>query len=194
MTHPMRPLALAFVLLCALAVHAAEPVAPAGTNWSGDGTIKGKLQGLGTIAGPVDILVDFGPNPGLSLDSNEFRVTIDDGMVAVAFEGTYGTDAKGQPVLVADGNQVALALRDLANHVCEDVLVLGAECDALVLADIGYTDEKFRFKAKTAAGDGDAALTFSGKLPFDLVVSDVPLEVLKGGFSFKTSPPAVLVK
>jgi hypothetical protein len=195
MPRPNRryALGLAFALLFASAARAAEPVAPASTDWRGDGTFKGKLAGAGSTAGPVEIAVDFGPNGGLGLAAGEFRISVtDEAMETFAFEGTFTVDAKGQPVLTPDPTETALELRDLTVHVCESVLLLGPECGFLALLDVAVDPTKLKLKVKTSFGNGDGAtLSLAGKLPF--VLSN-GVDELRATFSVKTSPPAELVK
>ena len=178
-------------LLFASAASAAEPVAPASTDWLGTATFKGKLVAGGGSPGPVPLAVDFGPNGGLGLAAGEFRITADDGMETFVVEGTFVVDAKGQPVLTADTAALAVALKALLLHICEDILLLGSACDTVALFGVEVDPAKIQLKAKTNAGSDGATLALAAKLPFVLTTPDRAVRV---SFSMKTSPPAELVK
>jgi hypothetical protein len=169
MSYRRSFVALVCTLLCASAGWAADPVAPAGTDWVGTGSFKGKLSGAGSTSGPVDIDVHFGPDAGLSLAADEFQISADDGMAIFLVEGTFVVDAKGQPLLTPDPVALETQLKALLIHVCEDILLL---------------------KVKTKAGSGGGGtLGLSAKLPFELTSG---MEVVRATFSLKTSPPAQL--
>jgi len=179
-------------LLFASAALAADPVAPASTDWRGAATFKGKLVSGGGSPGPVDLAVDFGPNGGLGLGAGEFRITADDGMESFVVEGTFDVDAKGQPVLTPDTVALEDQLEALLLHICEDILMLGTACDQVALLDVEVDPAKLQLKAKTNAGNGDGAtLALSAKLPFVLTNG---VDAVRVSFSIKSSPPADLVK
>ena len=183
---------LVCTLFFASAALAADPVAPAGTNWRGAAVFKGKLVGGGGSPGPVDLAVDFGPNGGLGLGAGEFRITADDGMETFVVEGTFAVDAKGQPVLTPDTVALEEQLEVLLLHICQDILMLGSTCDQVALFEVAADPAKVQLKAKTNAGNGDGAtLALAAKLPF---VLNNGADDVRVSFSMKSSPPAELVK
>ena len=188
-----RPIAaLVYALFFASAALAADPVAPATTSWRGTATFKGKLVGGGGSPGPVDLAVDFGPNGGFGLGAGEFRITADDGMETFAVEGTFAVDAKGQPVLTPDTLALEDQLEVLLLHICQDILMLGTQCDLVALFEVEVDPAKVQLKAKTNAGNGDGAtLALAAKLPFVLMNGT---DAVRVSFSMKSSPPAELVK
>ena len=176
--------------LAAAPASAADPVAPSNTAWAGTALVKAKVPGE-SLTGLLELTVLFGPNPGASLEANEFEIVLDDGEETLVLTGTYSVDAKGQPVLALDTTLLAAELKDLMIHICQDVLGLGAACDELLALDVALDPERLRTKVKTASGNGDAELVFSAKLPFLLTDG---VDALKFTVSIKTAPPAQLVK
>jgi hypothetical protein len=185
-------IALAFAVgLAAGPGQTAEPVAPSFTSWSGTAVIKAKLPGE-SVAGEVDLDVHFGPNGGLGLAADEFLIVADDGEETLDVTGTYAVNEKGQPVLTLDTTALATELHALVVHVCEDVLVLGAECDILDVLDVVLDPTKLKTKVKTRSDDEDGAeLALNAKLPFLLTNGGGSIKLT---VSLKTSPPAQLVK
>jgi hypothetical protein len=177
--------------VAAAPARAAEPVPPTGTSWSGTAFIKAKLPGE-SVDGLLELTVLFGPNGGFGLDANEFLIVADDGEETLDITGTYAVDEKGQPVLTLDTTALATELHALVVHVCEDILVLGAECDILDILGVVLDPAKLKTKVKTRSDDEDGAdLALSAKLPFLLTNGGGEIKLT---VSLKTSPPAQLVK
>src|SRR5688572_28029183 len=168
MAHTRTIAAFVCTFLFASAASAAEPVAPASTDWPGTAVFKGKLVAGGGSPGPVALAVDFGPNGGLGLAAGEFRITVDDGVETFVVEGTFVVDAKGQPVLTADTVALAVALKTLLLHICEDILLIGTACDTAALFGLAVDPAKIKLTAKTNAGSDGATLALAANLPFVL--------------------------
>jgi hypothetical protein len=178
-------------LLCALlvgsAAGAAEPVPLPGAIFAGEAVIKAKVPDAGTLSGPVEITLSFGPTVTPALDAGEFLIVVDDTEETLELTGTYTVDAKGQPVLTLALPNLGDELRALMIHVCEDILLIDpAECAEI--ADLDADIGAYKLKAKTSQTDG-GVISFSGKIPF--VLTDGMTES-KISLSFKTSPPAPL--
>jgi hypothetical protein len=181
------------VLLLGLAAgsaHAGVVVFPEGSSWSGTAVIKAKVPG-DSVTGLLDLDVHFGPNAGLALGVGEFLIVADDGEETLEVAGDFMLDDKGQPVLFPDTTALATELHDLVIHVCEDVLMLGAQCDIIAMLDVVVDPTKLKLKAKTKSGGDGAVLAFAAKLPFVLTDGD---EAVKLTVSLKAAPPAQLVK
>ena len=190
MTRPIRAFVwLALALLLASSVRAAEPIAPASTIWLGGAQLKGKIPGAGSGGGPADLELLFGPNGGAGLAADEFHLIADDGTVAFDVVGTYGVDAKGQPVLMPDTVALADELKVLMQHICEELVGLSAGCSQIATLDVLYPSP-LQIKVKTKAPNGAVpTLQLSAKLPF--VLTD-GMDAVKVSLSIKSSPPAEL--
>lgn len=98
-----------------------------GTSWAGAGTMKAKLVGQGTLGGPTDFILDFGPIASLGLGPDEFQILVDDGTDTLTFEGTYEEVAPGRVSLLP-------SVASYAGAWCDLFLAGGAEkCEIEVL-------------------------------------------------------------
>jgi hypothetical protein len=176
--------------LAAGPAHAGGLVFPENSSWAGTAVIKAKVPG-DSVAGLVEVDLTFGPNAGLGLGVGEFLMVADDGEETLEVTGDFMLDDKGQPVLFPDTTALETELHDLMVHVCEDVLMLGAECDLFDLLDVVVDPTKLKPKAKIKDGADGTVLGFSAKLPFVLTDGNAGV---KATVSLKSSPPLELVK
>jgi hypothetical protein len=122
-----------------------------GTSWSGLGTMKAKLEGQGTLAGPADFVLDFGPIASLGLGPGEFQILVDDGTDTISFEGTYEEVAPGRARLLP-------SVASYAGAWCDLFLAGGAEeCEIEVLK------MKMRAKAKQTSNGEILRFGFSSR-------------------------------
>jgi hypothetical protein len=179
-------------LLLGLAAGPAQAglVFPENSSWSGIAVIKAKVPG-DSVAGLVELDLTFGPNAGLGLGVGEFLLVADDGEETLEVTGDFMLDDKGQPVLFPDTAALETELHELMVHVCEDVLMLGAECDLLGILDVVADPAKLKLKAKIKDGSDGTVLGLGAKLPFVLTDGNAGV---KAAVSLKSSPPLQLVK
>ena len=150
---------------------------------------QGQDSRRGFGGGPADLELLFGPNGGAGLAAGQFHLIADDGTVAFDVVGTFSVDAKGQPVLTPDTVALAAELKVLMQHVCEEIVGLGAGCDVIATLDVLYPSP-LQFKVKTKAANGAVpTLQLSAKLPFVLTDGGNPVKVT---LSLKSSPPVEL--
>jgi hypothetical protein len=101
-------LAMAATLAMAASIaQAAEPVAIPGSAWSTAGTMKAKVESLKQEL-EVGVTLEFGP--GVGLLSDQFRLTVDDGVAPFEFVGTYLESKPGKPSFDDLGEEALLAL------------------------------------------------------------------------------------
>jgi hypothetical protein len=165
-------------------------VFPEGTSWSGPALIKAKVPG-DSVTGFVELDVHFGPNGGLGLGVGEFLIVADDGEETFEVTGDFVLDAKGRPVLSPDTTDLATELLDLIVHVCEDVLMLGPQCDFIATLDVVVDPARLKTKVKTKSGSDGPVLALGAKLPFLLTDGEDDAKVT---VSLKTDPALQLLK
>ncbi|MCI0585216.1 MAG: hypothetical protein L0323_00085 [Planctomycetes bacterium] len=108
--------------------------------------MKAKLVGQGTLAGPADFVLDFGPIASLGLGPDEFQILVDDGTDTISFDGTYEEVAPGRVRLVP-------SVASYAGAWCEFFLAGGAEkCEIEVL--------KLKMKARAKENSEGEVLRF----------------------------------
>ena len=176
----LRSLALAGLAfaLAAVPARAGDPVIFPATSWTGLALVGVQVPSAGKVPGVLSAQLSFGPLGSPSLGANEFLLVLDDGFETFEIEGTYSLDAKGTPLLTADLGALETETMGLLVHVCEDVLLLGSQCDVLDGADLVFDPSKVKFKVKGKAKNGVEAVQAAGKIPF---------LVLAQGDSFKVS-------
>jgi hypothetical protein len=173
---------LAFALTASPA-RAGDPVIFPATSWAGQALVSVQIPSVGKVPGVLEAELYFGPLGSPSLGVNEFLLVFDDGVETFEIEGSYALDAKGTPVLTADLGALETQTIDLLIHVCEDVLLLGSDCDLLDAADLVFDPSKVKFKVKGKSKGGFAAAQAAGKIPFLLTA---PGESFKVSLSFKS--------
>lgn len=185
----LRRVAFACVFLLASAARAASPIVLPGTTFDGEAQIKAKLPDLGSTAGPVDIVLNFGPQATPALGAGEFLIVADDSVETLEIHGTFSVDDKGQPLLAVDTNLLAADLKELMIHVCVDILLIDpVDCAAIEDLDVLFDVTRLKLKARTNQEAGE--ITFSAKIPFILSNG---IDEAKVTVSLKTSPPVTLV-
>lgn len=174
--------ALAFVSLFATGASAADPVSFPGSSWSGTGIISIKVPGAGKLAGEVSFDLDFGPQADPALADDEFLLVLDDGMETLDVHGSYAVDEKGRLALLLDVASLGAELEALTLHVCQDVLMLGSQCDVIALLDLVFDPTRQKLKIQGRSKDGVDSLKASGKFPFALSEGDEAVARLAIGF------------
>src|SRR5262245_39756329 len=117
-----------------------------GTTWGGPGTLKAKFEGQGTLVGPADFVLDFGPLPALGIGPDEFEILVDDGAESISFGGAYVEPAPGHYRLLPSATSYA-------GTWCDFFLDGGAE-------DCGIEVQKMKMGAKAKQTDVGESLRF----------------------------------
>jgi len=173
----------------AVAAAAQAQVALPGTDWIGGAQLKARIsapgQGSDKVAGPATLALFFGPLAADGLGANEFRVEIDDGSETLDFEGTYTTDARGNPVLAPDPSEFSAALRELIEEVCMDLVGDPNQCAVFNSLTLSIRRSDLKQKARRSKA-GAESLKSSGKIDFDFLNGGALVARVK--LSFKSAP------
>jgi hypothetical protein len=168
-----KALALALTVgFLALAGQAEAQISLPGTDWLGSAQLKGRVsapgQGSDKISGPATLSLSFGPNAAEGLSANEFRLLLDDGVETLDFEGTYTTDARGNPVLSPDPSDFADSLRELIDDVCMNTIGDPQQCGLFGSLALSITRSDFKQKARSSKM-GAQSIKSSGKIDFEFL-------------------------
>jgi len=183
-----KVLALVAVGFLALAGQAeAQPSLP-GTDWTGSAQLKGKVsapgQGGDKISGPATLSLFLGPSAAAGLAANEFHLVLDDGTETLDFEGTYTTDARGNPIILPDPSDFADSLHELIDDVCMSTIGNPTQCAVFDSLTLSITRSDFKQTARSSKM-GAQSIKCSGKIDFAFMNGSTLVASVK--LSFKSS-------